>query len=105
MDINVDGKIFRCRVDATVIEALTAIRTRFGFAYGGLNADDTAVFPETQRIGDLIGALSYVDGQRLGTDRNKSPIFFLIPVTDPNETLYVFLNLSSHTSRRSPTSR
>lgn len=47
----------------------------------------TPVFPDTQRIGDLIGALSFGDGQRVGRDRNSSSLCFLIPIANPDQTV------------------
>ena len=103
-DIEVDGNIFRCDGVWTVRVAREEIRDCYSLQGGGILSTETGVrVPGDVVIGTLTGALSFVGGR--GTDINKSPIFFLIPVTDPNETLHVFHSLCSHTSPLSPTSR
>jgi hypothetical protein len=103
--IDVNGKVFFCPEAWTVDEAENIIRSQYCLG-GGAVVENGGSLLGSQVIGLLTGALSFVDGSSTGTDRNRSPICFLIPVTDPNETfIYVFLSLSSHTARRSPTSR
>ena len=74
-DIEVNGKIFHYAGGLTVKEAREEIRDCFSLRGGGIISTETGAFmPANAVIGTLTGPLSFVEGERAGMDRNKSPI-------------------------------
>ena len=74
-DITVNGEVFPCPTDWTVDEAEPRIRSFYVLAGGGLRADGLPLLG-TKRIGDTVGALSFVGGQQ--TQLGKSAVFYYI---------------------------
>jgi hypothetical protein len=62
-EIEVNGKLFRCPVTATVDNAVANIRSRFGLVHGGLEDENGALMHGDQTIGSTCGSLSFVDGR------------------------------------------
>ena len=62
-NIVVNGNNFPCPVGATVDQAESRIRSRFGLQFGGLEDDNGALIDGTALIGATVGALSFVGGQ------------------------------------------
>lgn len=90
-NIDVNGKVFSCPESWTVDEAEKKIRSQYCLG-GGAIVENGGSLLGSQVIGLLTGALYFVDGSSTGTDRNRSPIRFLIPVTRPNKTLSLCLS-------------
>ena len=104
-EIDVNGSVLSVNAGVTALTAVEMIRDMGSLQGGRILENGTRMVLDTEILSELTGRLSFYGGQRVGTDRNMTSLFFLIPVTDPNKTLYVFLCLSSYTARCSPTSR
>ena len=78
-DITVNGEVFPCPNDWTVDQAETRIRSFYVLAGGGLREGGVPLLG-TQRIGDTVGALSFVGGQQTqqGKTVTEVLIFFLM---------------------------
>ena len=106
--IDFNGRVYSFNAGVNALDANAAIRDMFSLQSGRIveiTENGARILLDTEILSEVTGPLSFTGGQRAGMDRNKSPIYFLVPVTDPNETPDVFLCLSSYTGRRSPTSR
>ena len=103
--ININGRVFCFDAEVNALAAIEAIRDMYCLQGGRILENGTRIVADTEIFGELTGALSFVGGRQVGMDRNMTLLFILVPVTDPNETLYVFLSLRSYIARRSPTSR